>query len=104
MANSYIFRPRDQIAYIPHHANGDLKHRDTEVGFVTSVSNDGKTVFCRFWHDASKFELRTKANSEATPYDLLVHHKSVPQKIVAIAYRKYVLGFMDDPGTFPVVP
>jgi len=103
MANSYVFRPKDQIAYIPHHADGKMDHPDTEFGFVTSVSEDGEIVFCRYWRDIREFELRTKANSEATPYDLLVHHKSVPDEVIDEAWRIYVIGFsLSDPR--PALP
>lgn len=60
-----------QIAYIPDHAEGNLKHRDVEYGFVTSV-RDEDVAFCRYWSNANPNELRTKANSEATPIRNLV--------------------------------
>jgi len=71
-----------QILYVPTHAEGNLSHPDVEAGFVTSVRDD--TVFCRYWRkDLS--ELRTKANSEGTPADLLVTQDSVSQSRVDTA-------------------
>src|SRR3989344_9446361 len=60
-----------QVVYIPTHAHGDPKHPDAEVGFITSLGKDGHAVFCRYWSKFSPDELRTKANSEATPIILL---------------------------------
>ncbi len=71
------FKRGEQIAYIPTHAKNDLSHRDVEFGFVTSV-RDG-TIFCRYWCKDGK-ELRTVANSEATPADMLRRMDSRPQE------------------------
>lgn len=65
-----------QVFYVPTHAEGDLSHPDVEAGFVTSVRGD--TVFCRYWRK-DLAELRTKANSEGTPVDLIVVQDSVPR-------------------------
>lgn len=54
-----------QILYVPMHAQGDTNHPDVEPGFVTSQRGD--VVFCRYWSKHAPGELRTKANSEATP-------------------------------------
>lgn len=60
-----------QIIYIPSHANGDKNHEDVEEGFVTSVQ--GNSAFCRYWSKQDRYQLRTKANSEATnKRDLIV--------------------------------
>ena len=69
-----------QIAYIPMHASGDLGHSDVELGFITSVRDDA--AFCRYWRKGQPGMLRTVANSELTPLDMLVEHKSVPQEKV----------------------
>lgn len=63
-------KPGMQIAYIPNHAEGDINHKDVEVGFVTSITENG--AFCRYWSKHNPGELRTKANSELTPFDCLV--------------------------------
>lgn len=69
-----------QIAYIPMHANGNINHRDVEFGFVTSVRKD--TAFCRYWRKGEPGKLRTLANSEGTPLDMVVPHQSVSRFIV----------------------
>lgn len=74
-----------QIAYIPTHANGDIEHPDVELGFVTSVRDD--VAFCRYWSKYSPDELRTKANSEATPIDMVVEHVSVHPLVVESALQ-----------------
>lgn len=69
-----------QILYVPMHAQGDTNHPDCEAGFVTSVRGD--VAFCRYWNKQLPAELRTKANSEATPIDALVEQWNVPQRLV----------------------
>jgi len=72
-----------QIACIPPHANGEITHPDVEVGFVTAESMEHSTHFCRYWRkDRAGIELRTMANSESTPTDLLIEYQSVPQSAV----------------------
>ena len=83
---SDIFKPKDQIAYIPTHAEGDINHPDVELGFVTGRSGGG--VFCRYWSKYSPGLLRTTANSESTPEHLLVHHYSVKQRVVDELYTE----------------
>lgn len=80
------FNRGEQIAYIPLHADGDIEHPDVEFGFVTSQRGD--TVFCRYWrHDL--LDLRTKANSEGTPVEMLVRRTSVPSMRVESAIEQY---------------
>lgn len=60
-------QPGEQITYTPWHANGNLNHKDSENGFVTSVKhyeNGEITVYCRFWSKNEPYELRNKLNSE----------------------------------------
>jgi len=83
------FKPKDQIAYIPLHAEGDIKHPDVEFGFVTSISKSGD-VFVRYWSKFTPGELRTKANSECTPIGMLVHHKSVSDRLIDNVWDWYV--------------
>jgi hypothetical protein len=66
-----------QIAYIPRHAEGDIGHPDVEFGFVTSIR--GGFAFCRYWSKRHPGQLRTTANSEATPLSLITPHISQPQ-------------------------
>ena len=75
-----------QILYVPMHAHGDTNHPDCEAGFVTSVRGD--VAFCRYWSRSTPGELRTKANSEATPVDALVERWSVPQAQIEAALRE----------------
>jgi hypothetical protein len=77
-----MFKPGDQIVYIPTHATGDQNHPDREYGFVTSVKPDHGIAFCRYWSRYSLTLLRTKSCSEATPIGNLRIHKSRPQKEV----------------------
>ena len=74
------FKSGEQIAYIPSHADRDINHPDVEFGFVTSVRED--TVFCRYWSKYSAGELRTKANSEGAPEEMVVRHVSRDQTAV----------------------
>lgn len=70
-----IFKRGDQIRYVPLHANGPEDNLNCEDGFVTSDLGK-KGVMCRYWSKVYLGELRTKANSELTPRQLLVPHKS----------------------------
>lgn len=64
-----------QVLYVPRHVlevykgypEQMVEHRDCERGFVTSYG--GNTAFCRYYYSGGG--LRTVANSESTPYDLL---------------------------------
>jgi hypothetical protein len=75
------FVPGTQIVYIPLHAKGDIDHKDSLRGFVTSKNNT--FVFCRFWkkdsHGFPIMELRNKLNSEACNKEDLVEYISVPK-------------------------
>lgn len=81
-----FFKLKDQIAYIPTHANGDIEHPDVEHGFVTSVLGD--TVFCRYWSKSHPRYLRTTANSEGRPIECLVHHHTAIQSIVDNLFKE----------------
>ena len=48
MTNNQL-APRDRVAYVPTHANGDINHPDVEFGAVSSVGEFG--VFVRFDKD-----------------------------------------------------
>lgn len=87
--NSFlVYDPMDQIVYIPLHAEGDIEHEDCEFGFV--VLDKGEDAFCRYWNK-DKTDLRTKANSELTPKDMLYPFNSVPGDQVRRVYEKYVI-------------
>ena len=70
-----------QIAYIPHHANGDINHRDVEFGFITGY-NSHKDPFCRYYHKDRPGVLRTTANSECTPRAMVVPSRTTTQTFV----------------------
>lgn len=76
-----------QIIYVPTHAEGDIKHSDSERGFVTS--SNSLVVFCRYWSRQVVGELRTKMNSESTPIENLVVQNTVPQIRVEAALEKW---------------
>ena len=86
------FEQGTQIAYIPNHADGDINHHDVEFGFVTSRRGD--RVFCRYWIKGRIGTLRTTANSECTPAENLVEHKSVDPRI--IEYLLDVAGYLKE--------
>ena len=81
-----------QIAYIPHHAEGDIGHKDVEFGFVTSESKGGTSHFCRYWAKGKPGELRTVANSEMTPNACIVEHESVSQAHVEMVMSIHCAG------------
>ena len=76
MNKKEILKRGTQIVYVPNHADGDLKHEDCEYGFV--ITDKGESAFCRYFlKDKS---LRTVANSELTPKDMLIVANHRPQK------------------------
>lgn len=100
-----LFSPGTQIIYVPSHAQDDIQHPDRETGFVTSIRKD--VAFCRYWSKYSPRELRTKANSEATPFEYLVIKDTVPQenvdKILGSLCRRHRLPRKDKMMTEPKV-
>ena len=78
-------KPGTQIAYIPAHAKGNIKHKDVEFGFVTSETRDAvgnPACFCRFWHRGEPGVLRTVSNSQFVKGVHLIEHQSVAQSAV----------------------
>lgn len=93
MTNFSPFEELEQIAYIPDHAEGDIEHPDVEFGFVSSDRGEGGSVFCRYWlKGRNGRELRTTANSEATPRGNLRRHRSASDGEV----RRVWFGAQDD--------
>jgi hypothetical protein len=78
-----------QIAYVPMHADGNIQHRDVEFGFVTSIPEHRRFIFCRYWRQGHLGELRTKANSEGTPIEYLEIHSSVDKALVEKALAEH---------------
>lgn len=75
------YQPGDQVAYIPSHAHGDIRHPDVEFGFV-ALDTDGSLVFTRYWLKGKPGRLRTTICSEATDRARLVPHKSVEDYLI----------------------
>lgn len=91
-----FYKRGTQIVYAPPHTEGNLQHPDVEYGFVTADAGE-QGVFCRYWAkrhlpvsiDEVDDFLRTKANSELTPRNLLALRGSVPAECVQYALRTY---------------
>lgn len=77
-----------QVVCIPSHLKGQPNHKNCEAGFVTSVGNDERSVFVRYWR-SDLSDLRTKANSELTYITDLVVRESVPQERVEAALKEW---------------
>jgi hypothetical protein len=97
------FKRGTQIICVPRHlrhvveAYSDdpeemLKHDGIEFGFVDKLHSDGKAVWCRYWSKYDRGELRTKANSEATPIEMLRWRDTYPQSVVDSAIKRYLYG------------
>lgn len=85
-----MFKKGTQIIYVPYHAHGDRNHPDCEKGFVARNQMNRGVVACRYWLEhKGEMHLRTKANSELTPAELLVKADSVPQIEVDEAIEEY---------------
>jgi hypothetical protein len=85
------FKIGDQIVYIPNHAD-DMFHKDAEFGFITGFNPEGN-AFCRYWRNPDREELRTKANSECTPIDMirrcdLKSQEEIDKLIIKYKYEK----------------
>ena len=55
-----------QVAYIPHHAHGNIDHEDVEYGFVTSVKKLLGIAYVRYFWKQYPDQLRNTTNSEGT--------------------------------------
>ena len=81
------FKIGDQIVYVPAHADNE-SHPDAEYGFITGF-NPGGDPFCRYWLNPEKNRLRTKANSECTPIDMIRQCNLKPQSLIDKLLMKY---------------
>ncbi len=81
MTSEEMLKLGTQIIYVPTHARGDVNHRDSQVGFVTSQKDRG-SVFCRYWSKYASDELRTRANSERANISNIVVKDTVEQSLV----------------------
>lgn len=85
MTSDETLLPGEQVAYVPTHAKGDLKHPDVDYGFCQE--DRGATVLCRFWswdrkHCLQVGELKTKANAVSAYKTDLVRHQHCEQRII----------------------
>lgn len=81
-----MYKQGDQIAYVPTHANGNLRHPDVQFGFVMRHAENMDAYFCRYWRSDLR-SLRTVANSELTPSFLLVRVDTVEQSRIEAVIR-----------------
>lgn len=78
-----------QIIYVPIHILiTNVTHPDAESGFIYSKCLQDGLIFCRYWSKINLNELRTKANSEATPIWRLVIKDTRPQELVQKAIKE----------------
>jgi hypothetical protein len=85
----------DQVLYVPEPvregrtqkemlADPDIgEHPYCQEGFVTARCRDGAHVFCRYFREPGSDELRTTANSEATPETNLIPWERRSQHIIS---------------------
>jgi hypothetical protein len=66
-----LFKPKDQIVYLPPHSGGDIHHPESEFGFIMSSKPEHQTSFCRFWDKNNIDVLRTRSCSELVQNHML---------------------------------
>jgi len=74
-----FFKRGTQIVYVPSHISSD-DAPECEEGFITSVGIGG--AFCRYWSKTAIGLLRTRANSEMTPFLNLIIKDTHSQEVV----------------------
>lgn len=79
------FKPKDQIAYIPFHAEGNKHHPDVEFGFV--MKPGGGFSFCRYWLKDQPGILRTTSCSESTQNSCLVKFNLCTPGEIEVIYK-----------------
>lgn len=62
------FKPEQDVAYIPSHADGDINHPDVEFGKVSSTNE--KYVFVKFEPQLSNFGWDGTTSQACNPEDL----------------------------------
>ena len=67
-------------------------HPDAEYGFITGFSPSG-SVFCRYWLNPKREVLRTKANSESPPINMIKRCDIKPQEEITklLVYFRYLV-------------
>ena len=92
------FKPGDQVRYVPTHAEENLDHPDCENGFVVKENpRSPGDYFVRYQSKYSPGELRTKANSENTSGEMLVHHRWSSTGQIVSFWHGYVTPVSGDP-------
>lgn len=71
-------QPQDRVAYVPTHAHGNLKHKDVELGIVSSTNT--RFAFVKFDKQLIKFGWEGTTSQSCQPDDLVFIYK--PQKTV----------------------
>ena len=80
-----MFKSKDQIAYMPKHAEGDTNHPDVEYGFI--MTGGFEYSFCRYWLKGQPGVLRTKSCSERTPNNCLYKYKLCTWSEIETVYK-----------------
>lgn len=70
MAKLEDIRERQRVAYVPTHANGDLRHPDVERGAVSTKNN--VYVFVKFDKQVAKFGWEGTTSQSCDPRDLVI--------------------------------
>ena len=78
------FYLKQQVAYIPLHACGDVTHPDVQFGFVGTMK--GNNIFVHYWRKGEHV-LRTLSGAENTDKDLLIAYDSVSQQDIDKAWK-----------------
>lgn len=80
-----MLKAKDQIAYIPPHAEGDMNHPSVEYGFI--MTGGFEYSFCRYWLKGKPGVLRTTSCSERTPNNCLYKCKLCTVEEINIIYK-----------------
>ena len=70
------FETGARVAYVPTHANGDVKHPDVEFGVVSSVSENFTTVFVKFDKQVERLGAEEATAKGCYPEDLVLAEMS----------------------------
>jgi len=80
-----MFKPKDQIAYVPTHAKGDMNHSSVIYGFI--MISGVEYSFCRYWLKGQPGVLRTTSCSERTPNNCLYKYKLCTEDEIETIYK-----------------
>jgi len=62
------FKQGDPVVYVPHHAHGDLHHKDCEPGIVSSVNDS--YVFVKYFPQLYRFGWEGTTSKATSASDL----------------------------------